>query len=82
MNRNCDFVVSYGVVAGGVESPGTGWDRDLGPSLPHSRYTLTPPDPDKWRRHEAAIAAVLPGLRDTVGRAARLVSDGDAARPD
>lgn len=30
--------------------------------LPLSRYTLAPPDPEKWRRHEAQIAAVLPSL--------------------
>ena len=28
--------------------------------LPPSRYTHTPPAPDKWRRDEAAIESVLP----------------------
>lgn len=32
---------------------------------PHSRYTHTPPAPDKWRRHEAEIARVLPTLEHT-----------------
>ncbi len=30
--------------------------------LPASRHTHTPPAPDKWRRNEAAILRVLPGL--------------------
>jgi hypothetical protein len=33
--------------------------------LPHSRYTLTPPEPGKWRRNEREIERVLPGLTDT-----------------
>jgi len=36
---------------------GLAWDRTLGRELPLSRYTLTPPDPEKWRRHEQAIEA-------------------------
>jgi hypothetical protein len=36
---------------------GLGWDRVLERELPLSRYTLTAPDPDKWRRHAAAIEA-------------------------
>ncbi|MBO9717997.1 MAG: sulfotransferase [Pseudoxanthomonas sp.] len=36
---------------------GLEWDRSLGRELPLSRYTLTAPAPDKWRRHEAAIEA-------------------------
>lgn len=31
-------------------------------SLPHSRYTLTAPDPQKWRAHEALIERVLPSV--------------------
>ena len=27
--------------------------------LPNSRYTLTPPDPDKWRKNEKEVMAVL-----------------------
>jgi hypothetical protein len=41
--------------------------RTSGP-LPHSRYTLTAPDPQKWRRHEAAITRVLPVLDTTLQR--------------
>ncbi len=31
-----------------------------------SRYTLAPPDPNKWVKNEAALAKVLPQLQDTV----------------
>jgi len=37
--------------------------------LPLSRYTVTPPDPNKWKRHEAEILDVLPAIQATVGRA-------------
>lgn len=30
--------------------------------VPLSRFTLLPPDPDKWRKHEHLIAPLLPGL--------------------
>ncbi|MBM4197527.1 MAG: hypothetical protein FJ197_10620 [Gammaproteobacteria bacterium] len=33
--------------------------------LPLSRYTQSPPAPDKWRRHEAALAPLLPALEPT-----------------
>jgi Flp pilus assembly protein TadD/LPS sulfotransferase NodH len=33
--------------------------------LPHSRYTQTPPTAGKWRRNEADIERVLPGLEST-----------------
>jgi hypothetical protein len=36
--------------------------------LPPSRYTLTAPDPQKWRRHETAITRVLPALDTTLQR--------------
>lgn len=36
-----------------------------GSELPHSRYTLTPPDPDKWRRNEAELEQVLAGVEET-----------------
>lgn len=47
-----------------------GWDASID-ALPLSKTTLTPPDPDKWRKHEAAIARVLPGIRGTIERAER-----------
>jgi uncharacterized protein (TIGR03032 family) len=35
------------------------WDRELTPGLPLSRHTLTPPRPDKWKEHAAALDPVL-----------------------
>ena len=40
------------------------WDVALG-VLPPSRHTLTRPEPDKWRKHEAALARVLPMVEPT-----------------
>lgn len=45
-----------------------GWDRPLDAELPLSRYTLSPPQADKWRKHEEAIRAVFPGLAETIAR--------------
>lgn len=44
------------------------WDRPIG-DLPLSRHTLTPPEADKWRRHEADIERVLPLLQEQWERA-------------
>lgn len=44
---------------------------NLGNVLPASRYTVTAPAPDKWRRHEREIMAVLPDLAATIARAER-----------
>ena len=43
-------------------------------ALPHSRYTLTPPDPDKWQRHRDQIESQLPAVQDTQARLAQLTS--------
>jgi len=40
----------------------------LSAPLPHSRYTLTAPSPDKWYRHQSAIEHVMPGLLATRDR--------------
>ena len=32
--------------------------------LPLAQHTQTPPRPDKWKRHQAPIEAVLPGLQE------------------
>lgn len=53
---------------------GWGWDRELGDTLPMSRSTLTPPDPEKWRKHAAEIEPRLAAMAGAVQRAA------DAAR--
>ncbi|WP_372018361.1 sulfotransferase family protein [Pseudoxanthomonas sp. 10H] len=59
------------------------WDRELGPRLPLSRYTLTRPDPDKWKKHAGLIEPLLPGLEPTVARARQVLAAGGAgqARP-
>lgn len=43
----------------GIAAPPAITDR---PELPLSRTTLSPPHPDKWRKYEAAIEAILPQL--------------------
>jgi hypothetical protein len=45
------------------------WDVELGPGLPLSRHTISAPVADKWRRHEAEIAAVWPSIAATAERA-------------
>ena len=41
-------------------------DSFAGEQLKHSRYTISPPSPDKWQRHAAALGRVLPALADTI----------------
>lgn len=53
---------------------GLEWDRPIEGALPLSRFTLSPPDPDKWRRHEAAIEAQLPSLAATLARLERFLA--------
>lgn len=50
-----------------------GWDRPI-EKLPLSRYTLTPPDPNKWKRYESEINAVLPQLQATMERAQKFAA--------
>jgi hypothetical protein len=52
---------------------GFGWDRPLDAGLPLSRYTLSPPEADKWRRHAADIEPQLERLAGTILRAERFV---------
>ena len=40
--------------------------------LPLSRYTLTAPETDKWRRHESAILRELPAVASTIELLAKL----------
>ncbi|MGH8028107.1 MAG: sulfotransferase family protein [Pseudoxanthomonas sp.] len=56
------------------------WDRQLGETLPLSRYTLTRPAPDKWRKHAALIEPMLPGLMPTMERARLMLAAGLAQR--
>ncbi|MEM9273918.1 MAG: TIGR03032 family protein [Cyanobacteria bacterium P01_F01_bin.143] len=49
------------------------WDCNLqSEKLPLSRYTLTPPDPDKWRKHEAEITKLLPNLQPLIKKVEEL----------
>jgi hypothetical protein len=55
------------------EATGLHWDP-TGLQLRLSRYTVSPPDPDKWRRHTAEIEAVLPALAEQIARAERFAA--------
>jgi len=54
-------------------------DEELPDPLPLSRHTVDPPEPEKWRRHEAALAPLLPGLSEVAGRAKRRLDGAPAA---
>ena len=53
---------------------GLQWDQSLRGALPPSQHTLSAPAPDKWRKHEREIEAVLPGLAETIARAERFAA--------
>lgn len=44
---------------------GLSWDQKLEGALPHSRHTLTPPDPEKWKRNAAEVERMLAVSADT-----------------
>lgn len=46
------------------------WDQSLPEDLPLSRFTVSAPDADKWRRNAAMFAPELPFLQATMERAA------------
>lgn len=48
------------------------WDEPLAGALPLSAHTLTPPDPDKWRRNAELLAHALPGVEAIAVRARRV----------
>ena len=56
------------------------WDRPFDRELPLSRYTVTPPAADKWRRHADAIEAVLPRVDAQRQRAERIASSRAVTR--
>jgi hypothetical protein len=45
------------------------WDRRLGDRLPLSPTVVTPPEPDKWKRHQAEIDRIWPALEPVDARA-------------
>jgi uncharacterized protein (TIGR03032 family) len=53
---------------------GVRWDRALPPTLPLSAHTVTPPAPEKWKRHEAELAPQLTTLEAIAERARGVVS--------
>lgn len=46
-----------------------GWDEATGGALALSRYTVTKPDPEKWRKNAAEIEPHLPQLAKTIEKA-------------
>lgn len=57
---------------------GIAWDRHIGPGLPLSRYTVSRPERDKWRRLESAIDRVFPIVSEADENARRLLgADAD-----
>lgn len=52
---------------------GVSWDQKLSGAQPLSRYTLTPPAKDKWRKNEAVLEAVLPQVEAVAWRARQVV---------
>lgn len=54
-----------------VSSIGIGWDRVLDCQLPASKTTVSKPAPEKWRRWEAEIEAVMSIVAEADARARR-----------
>jgi hypothetical protein len=52
---------------------GYDWDES-GAELRLSRYTVSPPKADKWRRHSTEIEAVLPSLAEQIARIDRFAA--------
>lgn len=55
-----------------------GWDRRLAPQLPLSKVTVSRPDPQKWRRLEPHIEAVMPIVAEADARARAFISEQGA----
>ena len=53
---------------------GLAWDRSLEGVLPLSRYTVSEPHHDKWKRHADIIEPQLTGLQEVIDRADRFVA--------
>jgi len=58
-----------GTMAGLCDRLGLEWDRPIGPDLPLSPTTVSAPNREKWRRHEAEIASVWPIIEPVDARA-------------
>lgn len=57
------------------------WDRELTPGLPLSQHTLTPPRPDKWKDHAAALDPVLERTADVARRGREWLARPITLRP-
>ena len=51
------------------------WDKVLSGRLPLSRHTLTPPDPDKWRKHAQSLQRVLTTVAELNARALTVLAE-------
>jgi len=72
--RHSDFVADPDVRMSSLAcSLDLGWDRPLGAALPLSKYTVSRPDPEKWRRLEHLINPVMPIVADADARAQEFV---------
>lgn len=58
---------------------GLGWDRTLAGALPLSPTVVSPPAPDKWRRHEAEIARVWAGVAPADARARAFLAEREVS---
>ena len=68
------FLKQPNAVAGALaRSLGLQWDRDVGSELPLSKTTVSQPRPDKWKRLEREIEAVMPIVADADARAKAFV---------
>ncbi len=71
--RYADFVADPAAVVRGIaDFAGIEMDEALrertGKALPNSRYTLTAPAPDKWKKNAVEIEGILPGLKPLLER--------------
>jgi hypothetical protein len=62
-----------------AESLDLDWDRTLGERLPLSKYTVSDPSTEKWRRLESVIEAVMPIVADVDERARRFLDQQSIA---
>lgn len=54
------------------------WDRELDGPLPLARHTLTPPDPDKWKRNKAEVLQAVDMVERVTARARALFGEAEA----
>ncbi|HET9811846.1 MAG TPA: sulfotransferase [Sphingomicrobium sp.] len=76
--RHADFVADPNArMEALAHSLDLGWDRQLGTDLPLSAYTVSRPNPDKWRQLERQIEAVMPIVAEADSRAREFVASFD-----